>query len=327
MPKLTKEEQDQILLLDEKGLSTRQIAKEIFGDRLTRKTTIHDFLVGEGWSRRKNYTNQDRVDEKEELYKPSHNVKILFLDIETAPSAGFYFGKRYEINISQDQVISESFILTYSAKYLGNENVVYGALNYEEVKEEDDYRIVKELYDLLNRTDIVVAHNGKAFDVKVINTRLVYHGFNPPAPYKVIDTLLLARRAFKFPSNKLDSLCRYMGLPAKSEHEGFNMWKGYLHGDQECMEKMLMYNINDTIILEQLYMKLRAWDTQHPNLNVYDRNFDVCPCCGSESFVLLDKKSYTNMSAFTTLRCQDCGKVFKNRGNILESRVKYTTVI
>jgi transcription elongation factor Elf1 len=92
------------------------------------------------------------------------------------------------------------------------------------------------------------------------------------------------------------------------------------------MTKMVDYNINDVIILENIYFKLRAWDTQHPNINVYDRNMDVCPCCGSLNFESLDKKMYTNVSEFSTFRCSDCGKVFKNRKNNLEKRVKYITV-
>lgn len=312
MPKLTSEEKEQIILLREKGLSSRQIANEIFGDKASRKSTINDFLKSTGTA-----------------YKaPENKVKILFLDIETAPAAGFYFGNRYEINISQDQVISESFILTYSAKYLGNENVIYGALDYDEVKAEDDYRIVAELYDLLNEADIVVAHNGKAFDIKVINARLVYNKFNPPLPYKVVDTLLLARRAFKFPSNKLDALCKYLGIGGKISIAGFATWKGYLNGDPKSMEEMVEYNNNDVLILEELYLTLRAWDNQHPNLNVYAGGKDVCPCCGGESFALVRKFSYTNVSEFTTYHCNECGKIFKNRRNNLtrELRVNMTNI-
>ena len=36
---------------------------------------------------------------------------------------------------------------------------------------------------------IVVAHNGQAFDIKKINSRLAVHGFDPPSQYKIIDTL------------------------------------------------------------------------------------------------------------------------------------------
>lgn len=306
MPKLTIEEQKQILALHEQGLSTRQIAKEIFGDKKTRKSTIYDFLVARN-------------------EKTRTNPKILFLDIETAPSSGFYFGNRYEINISQEQVISESFILTYSAKYLGNENVIFGYLEYDDVKEENDFSLVEELYDLLNAADIVVAHNGKSFDMKVINTRLIYHGFPPPTPYKVIDTYLIAKRVFKFPSNKLDSLCQYMNLPTKISHDGFKMWKGYMHGETEAIAKMIEYNINDSIILEQLYLKLRAWDTQHPNLNVYVENVCVCPCCGSDKFAITEKNYYTSVAAYETYRCDVCGKIFKSRKNILNHKVKLTS--
>ena len=310
MPRLTNEEKKKIFELSENGFSSREIAKEIFGDKIKRKSTINDFLYRTKIEPNKSYS------------------KILFLDIETAPSSGFYFGNRYEINISQDQVISESFILTYSVKYLGSDRIIYGALNYSEVKAENDFRIVSELYDLLNDADIIVAHNGKQFDIKVINARLIFNGFPPPTPYKVVDTLLIARRAFKFPSNKLDFICPYLNLDHKIHTEGFKLWKGYMQGDVESMEKMIEYNHQDVMILEQLYMKLRAWDTTHPNLNIYKNDgVAVCPCCGSEEYVDTGKRSHTNVSSYETFRCSSCGKIFKKRKNVLENRVPFVNCV
>jgi DNA polymerase elongation subunit (family B) len=296
--------------LSENGFSSREIAKEIFGDKIKRKSTINDFLYRTKIEPNKSYS------------------KILFLDIETAPSSGFYFGNRYEINISQDQVISESFILTYSVKYLGSDRIIYGALNYSEVKAENDFRIVSELYDLLNDADIIVAHNGKQFDIKVINARLIFNGFPPPTPYKVVDTLLIARRAFKFPSNKLDSLCHYLGLDVKKDTGGFKLWKGYMHGDTGSMDKMVEYNHQDVFILEQVYFKLRAWDTTHPNLNIYKNDgVDVCPCCGAEEYKETGKRSHTNVCSYETFRCTSCGKIFKKRKNVLENRVPFVNCV
>lgn len=306
--KLNDREKLKILELKSKGYSTRNIAKKVLG-RASRKSTVADFL-----SCQKKYKNQE--------------FKIACLDIEISPSSGYYFGRRYDINIGQDQVISESYILSYSIKFLGEENIIFGVLSSEEALEENDKRLVNELYDILNDVDIFIAHNGKGFDFKVINTRLLFYGFNPPSPYKIIDTLLIARRIFSFPSNKLQALCEYLGIQGKLETGGFKMWKRAMAGDQDSLDKMSNYNINDVVILEDVYYKLRAWDSSHPNLNLYKRDVDVdlCPCCASKDLINTGKRTYTNVFAYEVFRCNNCGKIMKNRKAIKENKIKYTNI-
>lgn len=300
--KLTNEEKDAIKKLHLDGYSEREIAKEILG-RESRRSTVNDYLR----------------DLKNNLIK--NNTKILLIDIETSPSVFMGWG-RFDVNVSQDQVLSESFILTYSAKWLYDESVMFGAISYEEVKEENDYRLVGELHDLLDKADIVIGHNVNRFDIKVINTRMVLHGFNPPSPYRTIDTLQMARANFKFPSNKLGSLCEYLGLETKVETGGFKLWRGYMLGDEESKQKMIEYNIQDTIILEQVYLKLRAWSRTHPNLQIYNNDiFDIiCPCCESDDIKKTNKLFTTNLSAFETYQCNFCGKWFRGRNNMLLNR-------
>jgi hypothetical protein len=44
----------------------------------------------------------------------------------------------------------------------------------------------------MDEADIICAHNGDAFDIKKINSRLITNGFKPPSPFKTIDTLKAA---------------------------------------------------------------------------------------------------------------------------------------
>jgi len=328
---LTKKEKELIVQLRNEGFTYRKIAEKVLG-RESRESSIRGFLKTNAKENKISKTShQHELFSFDEVILPKSNIRILLLDIETAPCAGFYFGNRYEIYISQEQVISESFILTYSAKYLGNPNIIFGGLTYEEVKNEDDSRIVAELYDLLDKVDIVIAHNGKQFDIKVINTRLLFNGFPQPKPYKVVDTLLIARRVFKFPSNKLDSICQFLGLDTKIETEGFKLWKGYLNGDEESMTRMMEYNIQDTIILEQVYLKLRAWDSTHPNMNIYRGDVeetDVCPVCGSMHYKeITDKQAHSNICSYDIFRCSNCSKIFKKRKNSSKKKINFVNSI
>lgn len=322
--KLTDVQKAEIIDLYSAGVSISSIAKEVLGRR-TRKSTVSSFL--------KRYRDEmaeydSSVDESPKPAIKKHNApKIVIIDIETSPAISYHW-KRWDENIHQDQVIQESIILTFSAKYLGNDDIVYDYVTEEEVKRFDDKRVVSHIYDILNDADIVIAHNGRRFDKKKINTRLLFHGFKPTTPYRLFDTLVSAKANFAFPSNSLDNICAYLGLERKLKHDGFKLWRGYLEGDKSCIEKMVEYNIQDVVILEEVYLVLRSWDRMHPNVSVYsDLEKHVCVCCGSVNVDEMDGEiATTNISGYQVYECQDCGKKMRGRKNILDKKTKFTNI-
>ena len=79
---------------------------------------------------------RDIYDVKKSIKLP----KILLLDIETAPIKG-YVWRLWKQNIYLPQLISDWFMLTWSAKWLFNSTVDSDRLTGKEVLEENDYRI------------------------------------------------------------------------------------------------------------------------------------------------------------------------------------------
>ena len=71
----------------------------------------------------------------------------------------------------------------------------------------------------------MVAHNLKQFDFKVANTRFAAHSLPPISPTKLIDTLEIAKKNFRFPDNKLNTIANYFGLGSKTEGHGADMWR------------------------------------------------------------------------------------------------------
>ena len=238
--------------------------------------------------------------------------KILIFDIETSPLSAYVWG-RWKQDISLDQTISEWFMLSWSAKWLNNPNMMSDALTPEEVSREDDARITRSIWHLLNEADIIIAHNGVKFDTPKLNSRFIINGLMPPTPYRQIDTLQVARKEFGFSSNKLDALAGYLGIEHKSE-TNFLLWKRCLAGEQEALDYMQAYNIKDVEILEQVYLKLRPWIKNHPNISLYLENEDeTCPHCGSSNLADTGTFSYTNVSKFSNVRCMDCGGLARRR--------------
>ena len=80
---------------------------------------------------------REEEDDIEEGYKP----RVLFYDLETSPSLAWCFG-RWKQNISQDKVEAESHILTYSAKWLGNPNIISNRI----YQQENDKSLLEEIH-------------------------------------------------------------------------------------------------------------------------------------------------------------------------------------
>lgn len=232
--------------------------------------------------------------------------KILFLDIETSPLLGWVWGKWQQDII---QFNKEWFILCFAAKWLDTSNMITRSLpNYLLYKKdtENDKELVKDLWKLLDEADMVIAHNGDKFDLKKINSRFVFHGLLPPSPYKSIDTLKMARRYFGFTSNKLGDLGKTLSIKeGKLDTGGFDLWLKCLAGDLIAWKKMTQYNKRDVELLEQVYLRLKPWDTRHPNLGVNNEE-RICSRCGSSR--LQSRGLYISKTlVYNRFWCATCG--------------------
>ena len=232
-----------------------------------------------------------------------NKLKVLLFDIETAPSLGWVWGKYEQDVISFEQ---HWYMLSFAAKWLGTNKVISYSLpdfkGYSKDKE-NDKELVKKLWELLDEADIIIAHNGDEFDLKKCNTRFVVHGMNPPSPYKTIDTLKLARRYFAFESNKLDDLGKMLGLGQKMATGGFGLWLKCMEGDATAWATMKKYNKQDVVLLEKVYMKIRAWNKSAPRISEIAHQ---CLCCGSSN-IQRRGYNYTKVTMYHRHFCKDCG--------------------
>jgi len=196
--------------------------------------------------------------------------------------------------------------MSCSVKILGDDSVTYF-----ENRTEDDSQITRDIMKWLDRADYVIAHNGKKFDLPFIKGRAVVNDIPPCSPFKIIDTLEIARKEFLFTRNTLANLCEELNVKIKKrEHgkfPGFKLWKECVKGNEEAWEEMRDYNIYDVLSLEEVYLKLRAWHSNHPNINVNDLDETMrCPKCGS---INLQKYGFytTNVGKYQKYMCKDCG--------------------
>jgi DNA polymerase elongation subunit (family B) len=243
--------------------------------------------------------------------------KILTFDVETSPIEAYVWGL-WDQNIGIDFVKTDAgnkpidwTILSYSAKWFGKPKVIFEHTGGRGVKKvRDDKPLMKGLRELLDEADLVIAQNGKKFDVRKVNARLIQHGIVPPSPYRVIDTMLVARKYFAFTSQKLAWTSKLLTNTPKDEHKkfpGFELWAECLKDNPAAWAEMEKYNKRDVRATEEVYKRLRPWIENHPNVGVYsDAEIALCPKCGSDK-VQKRGVAVLQQGKYSRLQCMSCG--------------------
>lgn len=236
-------------------------------------------------------------------------MKILILDTETSPNTAYVWGVWQE-NIPLARLIDSSKILCWSAKWLGDNKVMFDSIHKSSPK-----KMLTGIHKLLDEADAVVTFNGDKFDIPVLNKEFLLQGMPPPAPYKSIDIYKTVRRKFRFVSNKLDYISQQLGIGKKHETD-FSLWVRCMNKDSEAWAIMKEYNINDVTLLEETYYKVLPWISGHINHSVVSGTL-VCPSCGSIHY---QRRGYAISKAgkYARFQCTDCGSWFKGNKNEAE---------
>jgi DNA polymerase elongation subunit (family B)/predicted RNA-binding Zn-ribbon protein involved in translation (DUF1610 family) len=234
--------------------------------------------------------------------------KILFLDIETAPIEAYVWQTSiYNASIRIEQVIKDTHLMSFAAKWSDGKIIYADQRKKKQVA--DDYGLCLQIRNLLHEADVVVAHNGKAFDLRFIFARLAAHGIEPPSHFQQVDTYLEAKKHFAFTYNSLKHLavalkCKHQKLSHAKFH-GMELWVQCLKGNRSAWEEMKEYNIYDVYVLEDVYLKLRPFMVNHPNLGVFvDSKSPVCPKCGGK--VQSRGVQHARTGIYPRYQCQKC---------------------
>lgn len=243
--------------------------------------------------------------------------KILLWDLET----GFNVMNLFSLfqpgkHIHYSAISQERYIICGSIKELGVNRVESVQVDPEDPT--NDLLVVEWLLSKISDADAIIAHNGDKFDLKFLNTRALYHRFDPLPPIITIDTLKLAKSKFNFNSNRLDYLGHFLGVGEKIKTDT-SLWTKALQGDAKAINDMVKYNRQDVRLLEAVYLKLAPFCDSKLNRALFDE--DVCPLCGSSNY---EKRGYTTKETliYQRYKCIDCGKWFQGVKSIHRAEVK-----
>jgi DNA polymerase elongation subunit (family B) len=228
-------------------------------------------------------------------------MKVLLLDIETAPHKVFTWGL-FNQNVSLNQIQESGYTLSWSAKWYGDHNVMFSSIH-----KDGKQLMLEKIYALVEEADVIVHYNGTKFDVPTLNKEWMGMGWGPPATFNEVDLYRVVRNRFRLASNKLSYIAEYLDLGAKVNHKGMELWIECMDGVPEAWQVMEEYNKQDVVLLEKLYDAILPWIHNHPNHALFDeREVQVCPNCGG---LHLQKRGfhYTKTMRYQRLRCNACG--------------------
>jgi len=264
----------------------------------------------------------------EDITSPEQPAKILLFDIETSPMEVYTWSLFMKGYLPIDNIIKDWSVLSWAAKWLFEVDIMSEVVSPKDAQKRKDHTIIEGMWHLLNDADIVVAHNGAKFDVRKINARFIANGLAPPMPYRVIDTMKVAKKSFAMSSFKLDYLNGFFELPRKI-HTEFQLWIDCVTGSEEALNEMVTYNRQDVVALEELYLHLRPWIKSHPNVALYqDTEESLCANCGSRH-LSWGGHYYTPVGKYAAFRCVSCGAVGRSRLSALttEQRKRLLTSV
>lgn len=230
--------------------------------------------------------------------------KVLIYDIETARVEArlWWAGKQY---VNGNQVTSDPSIITIAWKWLGEDTVQY--LKWD--KNKSDKNLVIEFLKEYNQADMVIGYNNDRFDNKWINTRALKYGLEVNTFVKSFDIMKQSKRLFRLPSYSMNYLAKFLGVQTKLQHSGLAMWDAIQYGKKKeakkAMKLMIEYNVQDIIVTEQVYLRVRSYMKSPIHLGtLLGKSKSSCPVCGGNDIKHIKTSTTAAGSIQHVMKCK-----------------------
>jgi DNA polymerase elongation subunit (family B) len=247
--------------------------------------------------------------------KDPNELKILLLDMELTFAIYYAYPSKKEQYLSASNIIHDQFCTCAAWKWLDETTTHVVRITDDKKAFKKDFRndrnIAVKLHELMEKADIIVAHNGDSFDLKHARTLFRKHGLGPIPKRKSIDTLKISRRLFAFPGNSLDQLSKRFGSVGKNKKPN---WYKMTDGDAKEINTAARYCKNDVIELEKIFNELKPYIENFPTLRKYKDHITECEVCRSK---LLRNKGldFDGYKQYRRIKCNECGHNHKCHPN------------
>lgn len=241
--------------------------------------------------------------------------KIVFLDIETVPIMREVWEFFPQLSDYPGQTLKASInsVLCVGYRILGEK--VTKSINTWDFPEwehtvNDDRPTLKAISEILKDADAVVTHNGKRFDWKFLQTRMLIQKLPFLEKIAHVDTCSIAKGNLYLFNNRLNTLAQATCHQKKLENGGWKLWvKCGRDKDPKALELMAKYCRKDVSLLEPIFKRLRPLIKNIPNHNLFQvaqGEKHCCPNCGSTK-LKSEGTRVKGLKLYRRLYCQSCG--------------------
>ncbi len=180
------------------------------------------------------------------------NLKWIILDFETNGYAYNRGGKVVEIGILEIDFQKLEVLREFSTYVNPETDIYWRAKKVHGIKEHQLIEQPKfpEIADKLSKylsNSVIIAHNGKTFDILFLLQEFYNAGIKPPANMYLFDTLLFFKEQLSLSRNSIDSLLQYFGIELeRGKHAALDDCKLVLTLLNEFTKKH--YSVNPKLI-------------------------------------------------------------------------------
>lgn len=242
-----------------------------------------------------------------------NELKTLLVDMELSYAIGYFFPSKKPQYISAKQIKHHQWCpcAAWQWDHEVSAQVVKVTDDKKRFKKNfrDDFIVAKKLHELMSEADVIVAHNGDAFDIKHANTLFINHDLGPIPEKKSIDTLKSARKYFNFAGNSLADLLKRWGFEGKMEKPD---WFLMTDGNAAMIDYAAEYCLQDVKGLRNVFHKIKPYIRRLPYLKEFKGGIVQCHACGSKR---LHKKGggFDGSKMYLRIRCFECGHEHKGK--------------
>jgi DNA polymerase elongation subunit (family B) len=238
---------------------------------------------------------------------------VLLLDMELSYGLAYVFPSKKPQYVSASQFKYRQFAVCAAYKWEHEVSTYCIKITDDMARfsenHRDSYIIAKKLHEVMTEADVIVAHNGDAFDIKWANTLFADYDLGPIPEKKSIDTLKVARKYFNFEGNSLSDLLRRFGLGSKAAKPD---WQKLTDGCEKEIAKAAKYCKIDVIKLEKIYKKLRPFIRKMPHHRPSGGFIVQCHACLSKN-IKSNGKSFDGKGLYQRVRCGECGHEMREK--------------
>ena len=312
-------------ILTELNSAIKRLGRKPSRIEFLQKTSISEWKMKEAFGSFSKMMKAGGVDlYPEALPAIPDKPRIIIFDLETLPNPteavavwpqiSDYPGKTLRATITS--------IICAGWKELGSKKThCINAWDFPNWKKDknDDSRVAKAIYDVLNKADAVVTHNGKRFDWKYLQTRLMVNGLDTLDRTPHLDTKAEASRNLFLFNNRLGTLGKFLAGDHKLDTGGWQLWVDVFERKKKAMELMTRYCKQDVDLLEKCFVKMRPFFSNIPNYNLFGRDQYKCPSCGASGLIKAGWR-LTKTTRYMRMRCKECSSYSRVNKKLAQPR-------